>query len=55
MITRMNAALKRMQQLARDGCRIMDEDKVDALQNYLYMLMEFDDIGGMGYTAVGHL
>ena len=31
MITRMNAALKRMQQLARDGCRIMDEDKVDAL------------------------
>ena len=31
MITRMTAALKRMQQLARDGCRIMDEDKVDAL------------------------
>ena len=31
MMTRMTAALKRMQQLARDGCRIMDEDKVDAL------------------------
>ena len=31
MHSRMNAALMRMQQLRRDGCKIMDEDAVDAL------------------------
>ncbi len=31
MMKHMTAALKRMQQLARDGCRIMDESTVDSL------------------------